>query len=266
IERMYPEGLGTPGAAPAGSEADDAPADHADRSGARPVASAVDGYLQAIDQAGLMEAATAADVQFVMACRPGDFLVRGEPLLWVRPADRCRPELADAVRPLFMFGTSRTTEQDVEFAIDQMAEIAVRALSPGTNDPFTAVTCVDWLGSALARIAAGDLHSPWRHDAGGKLRIVARVTTFPAYCDAAFDQVRHYAKGSLNVHVRLLEAIAKALPHTKTDAQRAALLHHAELIVRQGRDSFPEAHDRCQIEAAYARATAPIMPADAPTG
>ena len=85
--------------------------------------------------------------------RPGKFFFEGGDLARAWPGDRVDDELADAIRGAFYFGPRRTLTQDVEFAIDQLVEVAVRALSPGVNDPFTAINCVDRLGAALCSLA-----------------------------------------------------------------------------------------------------------------
>lgn len=73
----------------------------------------------------------------------------------------------------FVFGNQRIGAQDVEASFQQLVEIAVRALSPGINDPFTAIVCVDRLSSALCRLARSDMPSARRFDAQGCLRLVA---------------------------------------------------------------------------------------------
>jgi uncharacterized membrane protein len=76
-------------------------------------------------------------------------------MVMVWPAERVTDALVNQLNDAFVFGNQRTASQDVEFSFLQMVEIAVRALSPGINDPFTAIACVDRLGSALCRLARG---------------------------------------------------------------------------------------------------------------
>jgi uncharacterized membrane protein len=73
-------------------------------------------------------------------------------------------KLSEKINAIFIFGPERTLEQDVEFAISQLVEIAVRALSPGINDPITAITCIDWLGVSLSQLANRKMPSSHRFD------------------------------------------------------------------------------------------------------
>jgi uncharacterized membrane protein len=104
------------------------------------VPSPKDGYLQAIDQQTLMSLAVEHDLAVKLLVRPGDYLIKGNPVMCAHPADRCPDRVAGRFAKLLIIGRERTPEQDVEFAIHQLVEVAVRALSPGVNDPYTAST------------------------------------------------------------------------------------------------------------------------------
>ncbi len=110
------------------------------------------GYLQFIRHRTLVRIATEADAVIRLPYRPGHFLVEGRELASVWP-----PEAADRVAHYLSraqaTGPHRTLTQDVAFGVDQLVEIAIRALSPAVNDTFTALTCVDWLGDCLCKIA-----------------------------------------------------------------------------------------------------------------
>jgi uncharacterized membrane protein len=212
------------------------------------VASARDGYIQAIGQENVMDEAVEHDLVIRLALRPGDYAVEGAPLMHVLPADRCDREMAERLRAMFILGRQRTAEQDVEFAIDQLVEIAVRALSPAVNDPFTAVQCVDRLASSLRELAHNDLLSPYRFDAHGRPRVITPVSTWAGFVDAAFNQIRQYGRGSVAVTLRLLEVIAAIAPQMKTELHRAPLLRQAEMIQRQARRSIEEEHDLADVE------------------
>ncbi len=152
FERIFPEDIGHE--VPEGTEPE-LPTDFEEK--ARPIPSERNGYIQAINGASLMEAAIEEDLLLRLDYRPGQYVIDGNPLLRAWPADRCSPTIVKSLRKAFIVGRQRTNEQDVEYALNQMVEIAVRALSPGINDPFTAMTCVDWLGASLSRIAAHEL-------------------------------------------------------------------------------------------------------------
>src|SRR5690606_30326314 len=141
--------------------------------------------------------------------------------------ERAVDSVVKAMRELFMQGHHRTPEQDLEFSIRQLSELAVRALSPSINDPYTAMSCIDWLGDALAEIAAQGLHAQYRYDAQGVLRIKARVVTFPGLVDAALDHIRQYGRESAPVSIRLLEMIGALALQIDNGSMRAPLRHQA---------------------------------------
>ena len=85
--------------------------------------------------------------------KPGAFVRTGMVLARVWPADRVDEELDNEIRNTFHLGNQRTPTQDVEYAVNQLTEMAVRAMSPAINDPFTAMTCLDYIGEGLALFA-----------------------------------------------------------------------------------------------------------------
>ncbi len=218
---------------------------------ARPVESGGDGYVQFIDAEALMALAIQEDVVIRLERSPGQYVVAGCPLLLVWPGNRVVDLLRDRVNSAFVLGNQRTSGQDFEFAVNQLVEVAVRALSPGLNDPFTAISCVDQLGAALCRLATRDRPSPYRHDEQDQLRVIARIATFSDITDAAFNQIRQYSGSSAAVMIRLLETIGVVAGFAQTMEDRATLSRHAEMIVRGARDGLSEAEDRKTVEERY---------------
>lgn len=215
---------------------------------ARPIGSTGDGYLQFIDGDELMALAMQEDVVIRVERRPGHYVVATRPLVLVWPENRVTDQLMDRVNSAFALGNQRTSGQDIEFAVNQLVEIAVRALSPGVNDPFTAITCVDRLGSALCRLAQQDMPSPYRYDTQDQLRVITPVFTFPEVTDAAFNQIREYGRSSTAVTIRLLETIAVVAGSVHRSEDRVALLRHANMIARGAGGGLPEDEDRLEVE------------------
>jgi uncharacterized membrane protein len=242
IDRLYPSRVGA-GPAAAG---DVAPPPEG---GAEVTAGASD-YLQAVDADTLMRQATEHDLLLTLAYRPGQFVARGSPLLRAWPGERVTDEVAAALRGAFVLGPRRTLLQDVEFAVDQLVEIALRALSPGINDPFTAVACVDRLGAALAEFAGREFPSPRRCDEHRRLRVIAPTITADGIADAAFHQIRQAARGNATVTLRLLETIAALAPRARGSAFRPALLRHAQLVHQECRGHLTAA-DHAAVTGRY---------------
>jgi len=254
IERLFPETIGR-GAPRIPTDPPDADfLDRFDRE-ARPIGSAGDGYLQFVDGDALMAFAMQEDVVIRLVRRPGDYVVATRPLALVWPGNKVTDQLIDRVNSAFALGNQRTSGQDIEFAVNQLVEIAIRALSPGVNDPFTATTCVDRLGSALCRLAQRDMPSPYRHDTQDQLRVIAPVFTFPDVTDAAFNQIRQYGRSSTAVTIRLLETIAEVAGSVHRSEDRVALLRHVRMIARGSGGGLPEDEDRQEVEERFQSAS-----------
>ncbi len=251
IDRLFPEAMGAEAAAAEDAAGDAAAPPNPVDPDARSVASEATGYVQVIDDERLMRLAVEGDVVVQLLRRPGHFVAPHLPLASVRPAARCDDALAAAVRDTVVIGSQRTVAQDVEFAVDQLVEVAVRALSPGVNDPFTAIQCVERLGAALARLADRRIPSPYRRDGAGRLRVIAYPWTFPALLDAALNQIRQHARSSVAVSMALLEAITSVAALVRRPADRAALLAQAEIIEGQASCAAPEPRDRADLRRCY---------------
>ena len=212
-----------------------------------------DGYVQALDEEALVKIAARADLLLVVEQRPGHFVAEESPLVRAWPPGSLDDRLVREIRSHFVVGASRTPEQDVEFAVDQLVEVAVRALSPAINDPFTAIGCLDWLGAALCRAGRGRTPDPVRKDAAGRVRVIHRCPiSFAGLVDGAFNQIRQFGARSPAVMLRMLETIETVLRCTRGDPDEvAALLRHAEMIHRAGLDGAPEPRDRADIDDRY---------------
>lgn len=250
IEQLFPEHIGNAQAeAAATATAFQAPLDFEGQ--AAPVLAAGDGYLQLIDAERLLALAVEADVQIRVERQPGQYVVCGRPLVLVWPGERSTEALERKIQAIFVLGNQRTSTQDLGFAIKQLVEIAVRALSPGVNDPFTAVSCVDRLGSALYRLADRNMPEPCRFDAHQQLRVLSTPLTFSDFADAAFNQIRQYGRNSVTVTLRLMETIGVVAEKATRPADREALRHHALLIVRGASEGLPEPSDYQTVRSRY---------------
>lgn len=210
-----------------------------------------DGYLQLIDANALMDLACKEDLLLRLERRLGHYLVKGRTMVMAWPGDRVTETLVNKMNAAFVFGNQRTAAQDIEFSFHQLVEIAVRALSPGINDPFTAIACVDRLGSALCRLARRDIPSPLRFDPHGRLRLVAPGSSFAGILDLAFNQIRQSSRSNPAVAIRMLDAIAQIAGQVQSAQDAACLQCHAGMIVKGARDGVPEAHDLAAVELGF---------------
>jgi uncharacterized membrane protein len=156
------------------------------------------------------------------------------------------------------FGRDRTPTQDIEYSIDQLVEVAVRALSPGVNDPFTAITCSEWLGAALIQIANRKIPSRWNYDQAGHLRVVTGAADFEGIANSALNQVRQYGASSVAVTVRLLDILSRIGPRLVRPGDRDVLLAHARAIRHDGLATATNERDQQDIERMFAAAEASL--------
>jgi uncharacterized membrane protein len=218
---------------------------------ARQAIAAGTGYLQAIDYDALMDIATEGELLLQVKHRPGHFVIRGSTLVMVWPGACMDERLSAKMNVAFILGKERTLIQDIEFAVDQLVEVAVRALSPGTNDPFTAMRCIDRLAEALCQLAERRFPPPYQYDDHGKLRVIAYPIAFADVTDVAFNQIRQYGRTSVAVTIRLLEVIAHIATRVQRQDDRAALLRHAIMVERGSQDGLSEEWDRRDVQERY---------------
>lgn len=209
------------------------------------------GYILTIDYNHLMKIASSKALLLHIKQRPGKFIVQGSEMVRAWPRERVNRKLTKQINKAFILGRERTAFQDVEFSIKQLVEIAIRAISPAVNDPFTAIRCIDQLSVALCRLAQRDFPSPYGYDRDKNLCLIADQVTFSGIVDDAFHQIRQYGRSDVAVTIRLLEAIAVIAEHAHSKKNRASLLRHACMIERGSQEGILEELDRKDVEAQY---------------
>lgn len=186
------------------------------------IAACATGYIQAVDLDALAQCARAHDAAVEFVRRPGDFVHSGRRLAHVWPPARGEALAAD-VNAAISLGGRRTPLQDLRFEVNELVEIAARALSPGINDPFTARACIDWLGAALAELERTDAVDDIRRDEGGRPRARLPAIDFAAWVELAFGQLRQHAMRDDIVRARALETL-RQLGEQATHPARRALI------------------------------------------
>jgi len=248
IERLFPEEIGQ-GQSQQQQPVGEVPQDF--DSNACSIRSKNTGYLQAVDNQALLKTACKHDLLLRLQARPGQFVSKGNILMQVYPGKRVNQKLIDKIRSTFLLGNERTEQQDVSFPIDQLVEIALRALSPGINDPFTAIRCIDRLGTALSSLARREFPSPYRFDDENDLRIIAKPVAFEQLVDVAFTQIRHYGQSDVRVMMRLLDAIEQIASCTHHPHDRFVLQQQAEMILQGSHEGLSQEKDRESIADKY---------------
>lgn len=201
------------------------------------------GYLQYLHHQSLFKAARSFDFLIVSHHKIGSYIVKGEPLLSLHSQSEFEKDSFIDFEDNFIIGNSRTLQQDAEHSIHQMVEIACRALSPGINDPFTAIACIDNLSSTMCYLTQVKFPSRYKFDEENQLRYAFKPLTYQGMLDAAFLQIRQFSKGSPAVVIRLMEAMITIHRFTPHHIHKKAIKKHAKMILKVAEDSFEDSHD-----------------------
>lgn len=206
------------------------------------------GYVQDIAEARLVSEAAQRDIVIALRVRPGDHLIEHTPVADVWPPERVDGAVADLVRSCLVTGHARTPQQDIGFAVRVLEEMAVRALSPSTNDPYTALNALDDLGAGLVRLAGRTMPSPFVHDEAGRLRLVSRHVDLEDLVDGVFDAMRTYAVNHATVLRRTLELARQIGEASVSPSTRTTLDRHVHLVVEAYARSGPQASDLLELQ------------------
>jgi uncharacterized membrane protein len=247
VEHLFPEALGEEIANTASTPALTA----LQQLAWQPIPAATTGYVQGVDEDGLLAYAEKRGAVVRMERGIGEFVVAGTPLVSLAGRS-ANGDQAMEVNALFTVSSYRTVDQDAAYGIRQIVDIALKGLSPGVNDTTTAVSCVDHIGAVLTRLAPRRVAEPYRL-AAGQLRVVAKGPSFESLLKASLDEIRQNAAGNVSVLARLL-TMQEPLARLVTSEQRLALIRgHAELIRKTAARSIPLEEDRAEVDEAYTR-------------
>ncbi len=211
------------------------------------------GYVQGLDLRKLLECATERDLVIRVVRRPGHFVLAGDPLLEIWPregGERVLGRLEDDV----VVGRFRTQQQDPMFALNQLVQVALRALSPSLNDPFTAMTALDWIGAGLARLVEGPAPAPWRYDDEGRLRVIADTPSVEEFAERALGGIRNACRDNPLGLLHLIQTVQTAANHATNAHQREVLRGHLTAIERDSHHAHFDPTDRRAVDEAVQRA------------
>lgn len=252
IDALLPDNPGDQGTASVPS--DPAPMSAVDRE-APAVRALSAGYVQAIDYERLVRLAREHHLVVHVDATPGSF-VRGGGRLMIASRALSADGNETAFRDAFVVGSERSDTQDMTFFLDQLVELAVRALSPGINDPETARSCIDRLEHAVCRIAGRRLPSSVRYDEDGQARVISPALTVDTIAASAFEEIGRYGRASVSVTCRLLAAVEAVGACVSGEADRQALTRlAADIAHRAGLSEFSD-RDRSRIDARLRSAVA----------
>ncbi len=206
------------------------------------------GYLQQLDEASLANWAAKHETTIRLLVRRGDYVFPGAPIalmsIAVSGAD-------DAVRNATALEVKRGSAEDVEYAVRQLVEVAVRALSPGINDPHTAMSVLNRLGAALCDLAGKQLPNGvlTRKDT---IALVVPCVTYRSLADVMFHMIRQNAAGSTALLIRLLDVLTNVIASENDEKRREVLMHHANLVWADAQRNIGNKSDLADVCSRYA--------------
>jgi uncharacterized membrane protein len=202
------------------------------------------GYIQYVDLEALLDLASEKKLVIRLLHNTGHFVRRDSAIALVWPAGQVGEQLDLQICHTFQMGSVRTPTQDVAYAFNQLVEMAVRAMSPAINDPFTAMTCLDYLGEGLAQFIRQGEKDPHYYDSDGRLCLICEPVTFEELLSAAFDMLRHASCNNARILLQMLEVIDVIGQETRLPDARQALARHVRLIQAEYQGSLLIDDDR----------------------
>jgi uncharacterized membrane protein len=204
------------------------------------------GYIQTIDYEKLVELARKNDFVLKIDVRAGHFVLKRGDHVRVHHDAEPDQEILKRIRKAFVIGETRTPAQDLEYGIHQLVEIALRALSPSINDPFTAIVVINRLGAALENILARQPLPCVLRDKDGEIRVIATRLNEGAV-DAAFDLIREAGAGQPLILLRIADVLKQLAPVLHMDASRDAVLVQLEKLAATARKTAFAEHDQQRV-------------------
>lgn len=192
------------------------------------------GYIDIIDFDTLDEVARKYEATIALKVRTGDFIHPDVVIAELSGAE-ADEEIANKIRNCFSTGGMRTATQDLEYLIDELVEIALRALSPGINDPFTAITSMHWMGAALAELGSSDLdRGPEQEDYDWD-RVQPLSDDFRHYIERSFGAMRSGVATNRMAAINFINALFSAATSCESDRRLRLIGEEAETMVKQAR-------------------------------
>ncbi|MGJ8678545.1 MAG: DUF2254 domain-containing protein [Akkermansiaceae bacterium] len=212
------------------------------------------GYVQVIDQGKLVSLASEFDLTLKLCCRAGHFVSDGQVIIEVlsdHEKEGDKDKVIGEILSCFYFGKVRTQEQDYEYGIRQLVEIALRALSPGINDPFTAINCIDYLGAGMQYAFNRALPPSVHQDKQGVTRLYSWEIDYRDLVEASVNQVRQAGSERCDVSCQILEMLCSTAKQSPLREQQLALSEQARLTLSDSLPQMQNDHDRDAIQSRY---------------
>lgn len=210
---------------------------------ASPLLAPSNGYLQYIDFDSLVEKLSELDILLQLHFRSGDHLVKKIEIGTIYAHNLIDKECLESIVNNLVIGKGKTAQQDIEYSILQMVEIAIRALSPGINDSFTAISCINHLTAVICHLSEFEFPRKFKFDKELNLRLIADSIDFESVMGAAFNQIRQNSNNNPAVIIKLIEAMITIQTMTKKQDHKNVISKHVEMIKNLGLKTITEPYD-----------------------
>lgn len=208
------------------------------------------GFLQQVDLESLAALARERKTQIIVHRAPGDFLVAGETIMSARPDKNGDGSIAQRMRVCYTQGANRTDVQDVLFLSDQLVEVLGRALSPGVNDPHTAMLCLNWLRAGLVAFARRSPAQPAKSDD----LVLYRRITFEDMLNRSFDRMRQYVAADRTVTLHALDVLAELALAASRQTMADACVQQMHRLATSAKELLNDSVAHDEIDAKLTRA------------
>ena len=217
------------------------------------VKSTKSGYLQTLDVQGLINFCSQKDMLVKVLKPAGDFIFRGESIIKFKSnAEQFeQSDLEHKLLNYFGIGPERTPAQDTRFLIEELTQVSIRALSPGINDPFTAITCVEWLGNAVAHVIDRPTRPFELRDDDDNLRLILPPFDFSHLCDLIFRQMRPYVVADVATCVHIAKVFQNILSCCNNEHRRKVIVEHAKLYATEALATCASEGDQERLKQAF---------------
>lgn len=260
IENMFPDCMGS------GASVPDPDICDYDNKDAIIVTSVAEGYIQAVNETAVLNWAKEKDAVIRLQYRPGDFVIRGDALMHVWKTNAAATPLGDEdeakLRGSYAMGRDRTAHQNILFLADELVEILARALSPGINDPFTAINCINRFQSAIMAMMKASPPSPYRRDEHGAVRVISYPVSFERFVSVICDQSRAYIATDRNTTLKMLTILTELAAQAKTKAHLDVLKNQIDKLERAASEALPTALEQEDIKVQFGKSARMISNPD----
>lgn len=194
------------------------------------------GYIRILDGKSLFDLAKKHDLILRTEVRNGNFITENSLLLTISSKNEVDDSVYQECRDTFALGYKRNQESDTLFLVEELVEIIARALSPGVNAPFTAMTCLDWLRLSIEKLSKTSQPSSYRYDNDNKLRLISEPIKFAEFCDLIFCRVQTYVCKDRNAAIHMMTMIISIHKASNEDEHKIILAAHANSLMNAAQE------------------------------